>query len=246
MISKSTIRYVKSLQLKKYRKKAQSFLVEGTKSVLELLQGPFEVTHLLATESFLLQNEEVATKLEIRLEVVTEKQLSAMSSLKTNQSVLAVARCLPNEPFKINKNEYVIALDQIRDPGNLGTIIRTADWYGIHKVLCSLDCADHYQPKVVHSSMGSFNRVRVFYTDLCQFLDGFPFVYGADIRGDNVHTIKFAEGGILLIGNEAHGLSANLEAVISKKVSIPRLGQAESLNAAIATAVICDNIFREF
>jgi len=244
MISKGTIGYIKSLQLKKYRKKAQSFLVEGSKSVLELLKSQFDVTHLVATESFLMQNEEIAAKLDERLQVVTERQLSTISSLKTNESVLAVARCLPNEPLEVNANEYAIALDQIRDPGNLGTIIRTADWYGIRKLLCSPDCADLYHPKVVHSSMGSFTRVRVFYTDLHGFLEGYPCVYGAALKGENVHTTKFGAGGILLIGNETRGIPANLEAVISKKVCIPRLGRAESLNAAIATAVICDNIFR--
>ena len=131
MISKGTIRYIKSLQLKKYRKKAQSFLVEGTKSVLELLQTPFEVTHLVLTESFKRQNDEVITKLDSITHIATEKQLSAMSSLKTNETVLAVARCLPNTPIGISENEFVIALDQIRDPGNLGTIVRIADWYGI-------------------------------------------------------------------------------------------------------------------
>ncbi len=214
--------------------------------MLELLKSHFDVTHLVATKSFISQNEEIAVKLDDRLQVVTERQLSAISSLKTNQSVLAVAKCLPNESLEINKNEYAIALDQIRDPGNLGTIIRIADWYGIYKLVCSLDCADLYHPKVIHSSMGSFTRVGIFYTDLHCFLEGFPDVYGAALMGDNVHTTKFGDGGILLIGNEARGISANLETVISKKVSIPRLGRAESLNAAIATAVICDNVFREF
>ena len=232
------------MQLKKYRKKAQSFLVEGTKSVLELLQGSFEVTHLVATEPFLMQNEEVAAKLSDKLDIVTEKQLNAMSALKTNQSVLAVARCRSNEPLGLNENEYAIALDQISDPGNLGTIIRTADWYGIYKLICSQDCADLYHPKVVHSSMGSFTRVQVYYTDLHSFLEEYPVVYGAALKGENVHTTKFGNGGRLLIGNETRGIAAKLEELISKKVSIPRLGGAESLNAAIATAVMCDNIFR--
>ena len=245
MISKGTIRYIKSLQLKKYRKKAQSFLVEGTKSVLELLKAPFELTHLVATESFIRQNEQTLAKLVDRIHVVTEKQLNGMSSLKTNDKVLAVAKCLPNEPFKVGEKEYVIALDQIRDPGNLGAIIRTADWYGITKIICSLDCADLYHPKVIHASMGSFIRVKVYYTELPQFIGSGFNVYGATLNGENVHSIRFKDSGVLIIGNETRGISASLKPIISQEISVPRLGGAESLNASIATAVICDNIFRE-
>lgn len=244
MISKGTIRYIKSLQLKKYRNKAQSFLVEGAKSVLELIPAKFEVTHVICTESFLKDNAQILTKLEVTPELVTGKQLSTLSSLKTNETVLAVAKFLPNEELTIDPDEYGIALDRIRDPGNLGTIIRTADWYGIKKILCSADCADFYNPKVIHASMGSFTRVRAYYTDLKKSLAGYR-VYGASLQGENVHNLVFSEGGIILIGNEAQGLSEELNSLVSNWVSIPRFGAAESLNAAIATAVICDNLRKQ-
>lgn len=233
------------MQLKKYRKKAQSFLVEGTKSVLELLNANFEVTHLVATESFLLENAKVVTKLKVPLQLVTENQLSSMSALKNNQSALAVARCLPNRKLKINEDEYGLALDRISDPGNLGTIIRTADWYGMKKVVCSEDCADFYNPKVIQACMGSFTRVQVYYTDLKEFLANYANVYAAALEGENVHKMAFEPGAVILIGNEARGISPDLYQLVTNKVSIPRFGGAESLNAAMATAVICDNILRQ-
>ena len=243
MISKGTIRFVKSLQLKKYRKKAQSFLVEGTKSVLELLNAPFEVTHLIGTEVFLLENAKVITKLNVPLQLVTEKQLSSMGALKTNRSVLAVAKCPPNDPMVV-EDEYILALDRIKDPGNLGTIVRTADWYGMNKLLCSPDCADFYNPKVIQATMGSFTRVTPYYTPLDTYLSQEQFVMGAVMDGENVHQVEFPGSGIILIGNEANGISASLLPFISKKVSVPRFGKAESLNASIAAAVICDNLRR--
>jgi TrmH family RNA methyltransferase len=244
MISKGTIRYIKSLQLKKYRNKAQSFLVEGTKSVLELLNSNFEVTHLVGTDSFLKDNEIFLSKLEVSPELVSAQQLNSLSSLKTNQDVLAVARKPVDKPLSISKNEYSLALDGISDPGNLGTIIRTADWYGIQNVICSRECADFYNPKVIQASMGSFTRVRIHYTDLLGFLKD-HLVYGAALEGENVHQINFANGGVLLIGNEAHGISPALHNIIDQWICIPGYGGAESLNAALATAVICDNLRRQ-
>ena len=244
MISKGTIRYIKSLQLKKYRNKAQSFLVEGTKSVLELINAGFEVTHIVGTESFRSEYQPYLAKLAIDFEIVSKRQLTAISSLKNNHSVLAVARCLPNDFIEVQDHEYAIALDRIADPGNLGTILRTADWYGIKKVLCSKDTADFYNPKVIQASMGSFTRVRTFYTDLEAYLDG-RIVYGAMLTGESLHSIKFDKGGILLVGSESHGISADLIPHITTRVSIPKVGGAESLNAATAMAVICDNIIRQ-
>ncbi len=243
MISKGTIRYVKSLQLKKYRNKAQSFLVEGAKSVLELLSSRFEVTHVITTKAFFQNNEDILAKLDVPAEIVTEPQLSALGSLKTNNSVLAVARYAAEKPFELHREEYGIALDRIRDPGNLGAIIRIADWYGINKVICSSDCADFYHPKVVHASMGSFTRVTAHYGQLEDLLSG-QTVFGTRLQGENVHALKFPPQGIILIGNEAQGISDNLNHLVTHWISIPRFGKAESLNAAIATAVICDNIRR--
>ena len=243
MISKGTIRYVKSLQLKKYRNKAQSFLVEGAKSVLELVTSKYQITHLIGTRNFFEDNEDLPAKLNIQSEIVSQKQLSGISALKSNNSVLAVARYLPESTFELMANEYAIALDRIRDPGNLGTIIRIADWYGITKLICSGDCADFYNPKVIQASMGSFTRVRAFYGKLEALLAG-QRVYGASLQGENVHHLAFANQGIILLGNEAQGISEDLNSLVSDWISIPRFGAAESLNAAMATAVICDNLRR--
>jgi TrmH family RNA methyltransferase len=243
MISKGTTGYIKSLQLKKYRNKAQSFLVEGSKSVLELLRSGFEVTHLIGTESFIKDNADTIAKFDLVPEIVSSKEVNRLSALKNNSVVLAAARIRPVQPFKIAPDEFCIALDRIRDPGNLGTIIRIADWYGIYKILCSTDCTDFYNAKTIQATMGSFTRVQAYYADLKKQLQGHK-VYGAAMAGENVHQIKFTSGGIVLIGNEAQGISDNLKPLVAQWISIPKYGLAESLNAAMATAVICDNIRR--
>jgi TrmH family RNA methyltransferase len=137
-------------------------------------------------------------------------------------------------------------LDDIRDPGNLGTIMRVADWYGINKIVASEETADVYNSKVIQSSMGSFTRVNIFYTDLGRYLsESTTPVFGAFLDGENVHEINFGKGGLIIIGNEAKGISEAVEKFVTKRITIPRFGQAESLNAAIATAVICDNVRRK-
>ena len=147
--------------------------------------------------------------------------------------------------LNIKEGEFIIALDDIRDPGNLGTIIRTADWYGIHTIIASEETADFYNPKVISSTMGSFTRVNVHYEDLQNFLSKtHRKIYGAFLQGRSIHHESFASGGIILIGNESRGISKPLEKLVTDRITIPRFGHAESLNAAIATAVICDNIRR--
>jgi TrmH family RNA methyltransferase len=136
-------------------------------------------------------------------------------------------------------------LDDIRDPGNLGTIIRTADWYGIGKVVASPETADFYNPKVISATMGSFTRTEIYYTELTDFLSKAKHpVYGAYLEGQNVHEVEFQPAGLILIGSESHGIAPGLRKFVSTEVTIPRFGKAESLNAAIATAVICDNLRR--
>jgi TrmH family RNA methyltransferase len=243
MISKGTTRFIKSLQLKKYRNKAQSFLVEGAKSVLELLISDFEVTHIIGVESFFRDNAALLAKFDSVREIVSEKEINQLSALKNNNTVLAAARYRTNDLLSINDDQFYLALDRIRDPGNLGTIIRTADWYGIDSLLCSTDCADFFNPKTIQSSMGSFTRVKAFYIDLRECLIG-KRVYGTSTYGENIHHIEFAASGIVLIGNEAQGVSSNLESLVTQWITIPKFGSAESLNAAMAAAVICDNIRR--
>ena len=242
MLSKATIKFIKSLQVKKYRKQEQCFLVEGAKSVRELLSSDFEVVKLLGTTDFLSTLE-----ITVKGEVVeaSEGELEGLGEFQTNRSAVAIARFKPNTAQYTSETEYAIVLDDIRDPGNLGTIMRTADWFGIQKIIASAETADFYNPKVISASMGSFTRVHVYYTDLISYLarNNHP-VYGAFLDGTDIHSVNFAPGGLILIGSESHGISADLTDFVTEKITIPRYGKAESLNAAIATAVICDNLRR--
>jgi RNA methyltransferase, TrmH family len=242
MLSKANIKFIKSLQVKKYRKQEQCFVVEGAKSVQELLASDFEVLKLIATADFLSGLNRPARGEIIE---VAESALEGLGEFQTNRSALAIARLKPNSPLSVSEKEYGIVLDDIHDPGNLGTIIRTADWYGIHKIVASLETADFYNPKVISATMGSFTRVQLYYADLATFLGGTTHrVYGAFLDGLDIHNVAFSGGGLLLIGSESHGISPDLSPFVTEKITIPRYGQAESLNAAIATAIICDNLRR--
>lgn len=240
MLTKATTKFIKSLQVKKYRKQEQCFLVEGAKSVQELLASDFEIVNILGTADFLS-----SLTLPARGQVVEvpESTLEGLGGFQTNRTALAVARIKPNVSLYPSSSEYVIALDELKDPGNLGTIIRTADWFGIHKIIASPGTADFYNPKVISATMGSFTRVQVYYTDLAEFLEKLPQpVYGAFLNGTDVHSVAFQKGGCILIGSESHGISPALVPFVTQKITIPRYGKAESLNAAIATAIICDNL----
>jgi TrmH family RNA methyltransferase len=242
MISKAQVKFIKSLQIKKYRKQEQCFLVEGAKSVQELVNSDFEVTLIAGTSDFL----STAKWNGIDVVEVSEKELESVGEFQSNNGAVAVARMKANEPVTISPDEFAIMLDDIRDPGNLGTIIRTADWYGINKIIASNETADFYNSKVITSTMGSFTRVRLFYTDLKQYLNSNKQrVFGAYLDGKSVYSTDFGRGGIILIGSESHGISADLEQLVSDKITIPRIGKAESLNAGIATGIILDNLRRK-
>ena len=241
MSNKISLKYIKSLQIKKYRQEAQSFCVEGLKSVLELSHSPFEVSLIAGTHEFF---EEYGSRLPDNAEhmVLGMKDLSRVSAFKSNNSAIAVAKMLPEEEFKL-KGEWVIALDEINDPGNFGTILRAADWYGIRKVVCSMQSVDLYNPKTLAASMGSFTRVRVYYKELQEFLNqqSVP-VYGAFLNGKSIHEFEFGKEGILLMGSESHGIRKDLK--VDERLTIPSFGNAESLNVAMATAVMLDNLSR--
>jgi len=241
MLTKATAKFIKSLQLKKYRKSEQSFVVEGTKSVLEVMSGDLEITHLLGTSDFV---EKYADKYKGEIIEVSANQLSSIGLFKTNDGALAVVKQRPNKALYPNE-ELAIGLDGINDPGNLGTIIRIADWYGINKIIASENTVDLYNPKVIAASKGSFTRVRVFYTDLEKFLKNQSFpIYGAVMKGENIHNEKLQNAGFIILGNEANGISTEVYKLLNHKLTIPKYGNAESLNVAIATAIICDNFKR--
>ncbi len=245
MISKARIKFIKSLQVKKYRKEAQSFVVEGGKSVEELLKSDFELTSLFATADFLRTHAGLLSKTNAEIEEARESELAGLGAFQTNTSALAVARMKPNSPPRIAFDEYALVLDDVRDPGNLGTIIRTADWYGIQNVIASEETADLYNSKTISATMGSFGRVNVYYTSLAEFLSKVTVpVYGTFLNGDNIHDLAFHKGGFIVIGNEANGISSEIEKLVTQKITIPSFGKAESLNAGVATAIVLDNLRR--
>lgn len=247
MIPKRITKFIKSLQIKKYRKQHFSFFVEGAKSVAELLNSDFEVTTIIGTPVFLKENFISLKNKNIEIFEADEDELSSLGSFKNNNSCLAVAKMKANVPVKIEQNELLLALDEVRDPGNLGTILRIADWYNINKVICSENCAEFYNPKVISSTMGSFTRVQLYYTDLENYVKNLVIpVYGAFLEGENVHHFKVDQpGGLIIMGNESNGINAELGKLIENKISIPQYGNAESLNVAIATAILCDNFRRK-
>jgi len=243
MLSKAKIKYIKSLHLKKNRMQDKLFIVEGSKSVLEFLYSEFKVHQLYGTEQFWLQNESILTKIDVLFELATEKELSQAGFLSSNNTVLALVQIPDYRSISLPLNEWTIALDSINDPGNLGTIIRIADWYGIKQIILSNNSVDVYNPKVVTASKGSLTRVGVNYSELDKILIEYSGVkMGAAMEGQDIHTLNEIKGGIVLMGSESHGISLELESLLTNKITIPKVGGAESLNVAVATAIICDNL----
>lgn len=241
MISKAKVKYIKSLQVKKYRIQEQCFVVEGAKTVKELLTSDFELLWLAATESFLSDCADLIARRDVEVIQTYENELSQLGQFQTNNAALAVARMKTNQPPLFQTGEWGLVLDDIRDPGNLGTIIRTADWYGVTKIIASEETTDFYNPKVLSATMGSFCRVQVYYAPLIDFLKTVKMsVYGAFLDGMDIHTLSYSKGGLIVIGNESNGISSAIEKVVTQKITIPKFGQAESLNAAIATGIVLD------
>lgn len=244
MLSKNQSKLLRSLQRKKIRQQEGLFLVEGGKAVRELLAGNWPLHSLYVSQKFAA---DVAIPAGIQPVVCTPEALAAAGSLVTNRDAIAVAKILPEAAPQQQSGEWTLALDGINDPGNLGTLIRIADWYGIRQLVCSPDTVDVYNPKVIAASMGSFLRVRTYYRPLGDWLDNLQNVpvLGAYLEGTSVHQLPpISSGGVLLMGSESHGISAELAERISCRVTIPSFGGAESLNVAMATAVLCDNLAR--
>ena len=250
MVSKALGKYVQSLHQKKYRQRHGAFLVEGGKNVLELLSSDLETEHLLVTAEFADQNRACLPARSPHT-VATETELSQLGSLTSNTTALAVAR-LPAEkvlPPTLPEGALLLALDEVRDPGNLGTLLRLADWYGLPGVVLSPGCADPYSPKTVAATMGAFARVQVWERNLATWLPTLPptvGIFGADLAGDNVHHLKLRPAGVLVMGSESHGLTPAVAAALTRRLHIPRgaWGGAESLNVAISAAILLDNFFR--
>ena len=245
MLSKNTVKFIKSLHQKKYRLESGKFFVEGEKSVVEVLQSSFTVDLLLVTQEFATKHATLLSGKLFEVLFVTPNQLEQLGQYQSNDAALAVVQMKSNQAFLPEKGELILALDEVRDPGNLGTIIRIADWYGIKKLIFSSHTAEFYNPKVIQSSMGSFTRVQFYYGDLAVAFQEWRLpVYGAFLEGESIHELTNPTPGVLLLGNESQGISKEVEKWVSSKITIPSFGKAESLNVAIATAIFCDNFKR--
>ena len=255
MLTHNQIKYINSLKIKKFRQQHGTFIVEGEKGVSELLAGPLKTVSIFALNEWLVQNEHSLKSRDINYQLITADELKKVSDLITPNRVLAIAEMpAATAPDPITFSGMALALDGIRDPGNLGTMIRTADWFGIRQIICSTDSVDMYNPKVVQSTMGSFGRVNVTYTDLQAFIgalpDGFP-VFGALLEGPDITEKIFTKAGIIVIGSESHGISKGLIPYVNEPIHIPRFSdsgtdnQAESLNASIANGIICFEICKQ-
>ncbi|MGV8878185.1 MAG: TrmH family RNA methyltransferase [Sphingobacteriaceae bacterium] len=240
MLSKSQISFLKSLKQKKFRKEHALFLVEGQKSVKEFIASAYEVDTVYHAEPD-------APKLlklshNIKSQHVSLNDLDRISNLSSPQAICATIK-IPNwptlKPADLRK-KFSLVLDGIQDPGNMGTIIRTADWFGINQIICSEDTAEAYNPKVVQATMGSLCRIKFHYTPLPAFLEqaGLP-IFGTLLAGHNIFKIDFGEEGLIVMGNEGHGIREDVRRMVQKAVTIPKFGEAESLNVAVATAIIC-------
>ncbi len=240
MLSKFQVKFIKSLHQKKTRNSTHQFIVEGEKNVTELLQSDLTVNFIFAMPDWLSHH---GAKIEKPAELieVNEKELLQLSTQVTPNKVLAVVE-MPKYNISHFDTSTVIGLENIQDPGNLGTIIRIADWYGIKDIICSEDTVEVYNPKVINATMGSFCRVRVHYTDLKEYIRlTQKFVYGAVLDGFSIYATLFDANSMILLGNEGQGLSDKIKGIITHPITIPRIGKAESLNVAIATAIACDN-----
>lgn len=245
MLSKNTVKFIKSLHQKKYRTESGMFFVEGEKSVLEVLNSDFLIEKLFVTESFEQKHLSHLRTFSGIIEQVTQNQLEQLGQFQSNDSALAVVKMKSNRAFSPEAGEWTLALDEVRDPGNLGTIVRIADWYGIKRLVFSPQTAEFYNPKVIQATMGSFTRVEFFYEDLGKVFHRWRLpVYGAFLNGKNIHTLNKIRPGVILMGNESNGISPQSSQWVTEKVTIPGFGKAESLNVAIATAIICDNFKR--
>lgn len=247
MISKNKIKYIRSLELKKNRNKEGKFVAEGFKVVDDLIAlQPADL--IVATQEW-LHGKHLADQTEV-IEV-TEEELKKVSFLQHPQQVLAVFRQAQDGDFSINTQELSLALDGVQDPGNLGTIIRIADWFGITHIYCSQDTADVYNPKVVQATMGSIARVKVEYGNLLALVESLPAdvpVYGTLLDGDNIYQQQLENRGLIVMGNEGKGISPALVKKVNRRLLIPNFPEgratADSLNVAIATAITCSEFRR--
>lgn len=240
MLSKHQIKVIKSLAQKKYRAQYGLFTVEGIKGITEFINFDVKLNHLYTTET----NFDVPKD---KFTLISEADLKRISQLKTPNTAVGVFQIL--QPKPVNYSGLVVALDSVRDPGNLGTIIRLCDWFGVKELLCSTTTVDCYNSKVVQATMGSLTRVNISYLDLETLLkETRSQVFGTFMDGEVIYNAKLPTQGILVMGNEANGISKAIENLVDQKISIPRFGElkaTESLNVATATAIFLNEFKRQ-
>ncbi len=246
MISKSRIKFIKSLHVKKFRERERLFIAEGKKIVNELIHSDYKIHAIYADgELDFLSDENVIS--------ISPDELQKISTLQSSQGVLAIVQ-IPDRNFEndFRQEGLTIMLDQISDPGNLGTMIRTADWFGVKHIICSDDSVDAFNPKVVQATMGSVFRVKIFYGDLPSMIRQlkerfYPEVYAATLEGKNISEFTFSENSVLILGNEARGINPELAQLCDEKVCIPKKNEsaAESLNVSAAASIFCHKYFSE-
>lgn len=243
MLVKQKIKDIQTLGQKKFREQEGLFIAEGPKLVKELLEeDAITVKEVYALKEWVNNNPVLPANIIIT--EVSEQELEKISLLTTPNQVVAIVQQFDKGNTITAKDQITLALDTLQDPGNLGTIIRIADWFGIKQIVCSLDSADMYNPKVVQSTMGSIARVKVIYTDLKEWLltqKNIP-VYAASLNGVNIADVKKINEGIIIIGNESKGISDEIMKLANVGITIPSKGKAESLNAAVATGIILSHI----
>ncbi|MGH1516844.1 TrmH family RNA methyltransferase [Chryseobacterium sp. JK1] len=239
MLTAHTIKVLQSLDKKKFRQKYNLFLVEGNKIICELFNSNFKVKEILSTDPQKLD------RTDIPITHITENELKKISFLKTPKDSVAV--CYLAEEEKGEDRSIQLVLDGIQDPGNLGTIIRLADWFGIEQIICSEDTVDFYNPKVIQATMGSFTRVNMVYTNLVEYLSATDNVnIGTDMDGENIYTFEKPGKINLILGNEGNGMRPETEKLLQKSISIPRFGKSqstESLNVSMAAGIILGQLF---
>lgn len=243
MLVKTKVKYIQSLGQKKFRQEEKLFIAEGPKLVNELAaEKNVVIQEIYAVKGWIEENKQAL--MHLPLHEITTAELKKISQLSTPNEVLAIVKQFDHSGKIILDNKVTLGLQTIQDPGNLGTIIRIADWYGIEQIICSIDTADIYNSKVVQSTMGSITRIKIVYTEIEQLLSenkSIP-VYAATLDGSDVTKMNKINEGVILIGNESKGISPALQQFAKTKITIPRRGKAESLNAAVATGIILSHL----
>lgn len=220
-------------------------MIEGIKSITEFINSSYQIHSIYYTAPY----SSLLAKLgpNIKLFEVNAAELSKISTLQTPQGILALVYLPKEQQIDTNSlaNSFALVLDDVQDPGNLGTIIRTADWFGIRNIICSMNTVEAFNPKTVQSTMGSLARINIHYTDLETFLEGVKLpIFGALLSGESIYETNWGKEGLILLGNEGHGISESLIKKISCPVTIPRIGEAESLNVAVSAAIFCNELTR--